>query len=196
MLYGSNARVGSLEVYFWPNPNLPDPVTYLTADVGPTSTVFNVTSTDNFQENFGWIRVDGELCQYNMTSATTLSIARRGCSGTLPAVHFTNAEVYSLSLWVKGVRTPTPVVSSLSRVEIPLAFLVPLLTYVRAQVKGREQDEAGERQLMDRYREEIQSIINDPIWQSDPRDGQAQVRAYGHQPGGIAPLGPWGTIIT
>lgn len=195
LLYGSHARVGALEVFFWPNPNLADPVTRLTADVGPRDTVFPVVSTDNFQESFGWIRVDGELCQYNMTDSTTLSIARRGCSGTLPAIHMANAEVYSLALWVKGVRTPTKVVSSLSRVEIPEAFLVPLLTYVRAQVKGKEQDEAGEQQLMNRYREEIQSIINDPIWQSDPRDGQAQVRAYGHQPGGIAPIGPFGTII-
>ncbi len=198
LTYGSHRRLGVLEVFFWPNPNITDPISQLTADIGPTDDSIPLVSVVGFQ-SFGYLRVGGEIIQYNSVNGTnnTLSIARRACSGTVAEVHYATENVLSCSLWIKGLRTPTKITAATSLVEVPEAFLAPLRLHVLETVKRAEQDYQGAQMLHGQYVDAVNTILGDPAWQSDPvKDGLAQVAAYGYQAvGGLAPYGPFGTIV-
>jgi hypothetical protein len=196
LTYGTHRRVGSLEVSYWPNPERSDPRTTLAEDIGPRTDRLPLTSTEGFLP-FGWVRIDGELMQYQQVEGNTLAISRRGCGGTLAEAHFAYATAVSCSLWVKGKRIPSTLTAPTSVVEVPPAWLVPIRTYARAQVKGAEQDDQAEGALMTRFWQECERILVDSVLQSDLQDGTAQVAMYGVYPNGgpLYPIGPWGTIV-
>jgi hypothetical protein len=196
LTYGTHRRVGALELSYWPNPDLGDPRTALASSIGPDSEVIDLLSTEGFLP-FGWVKIDGELIQYQQVEGTRLSVSRRGCAGTLKEPHVAFAPARSCSLWVKGKRIPSTLTTPQSVVEVPPAFMVPIRTYARAQVKGAEQDDQAEGQLMQRFWQECERILVDSALQSDLQDGTAQVSMYGQYPNGgpLYPLGPFGTIV-
>lgn len=177
--YGQHRRVGVMDVYYYPTPDNADPVTTLTADMTSTATTIAVADTTNFQP-FGWALIEGELLQYWQLTPTSLGVCRRGLAGTRANVHLTGMNVTSCALWIKGYRTPTQVTASGDYMEVPEAFLAPLETYVLEKVaRGPEKDIAAANALKQKFDEEVRSIVNDPIFQGDLRDGTAQVSAYG-----------------
>lgn len=196
--YGTHSRRGVLSIYMYPAPNIADPTPTLSGTITASALTLTVSSTTNFLSAGGYLQIDNEIMEFSSFNATTgvVTLTNRGSCGTTAASHTSAATVYHLSLWVKGYRTPTPVVAVTDPIEVPEALMAPIYTYVRLLVKQAEQDDQAEQLLDRRYENQVQAILRDPRWQQDLRDGLQQVRAYGAWPGGgLAPMGPFGTIV-
>jgi hypothetical protein len=201
--YGYHGRAGALEPFFYPTPNRQDPTTALPSTIGvdPMQLQIPVASVANFL-SFGYVLIDGELISYqsivtNPDGSGTLFTCRRGCGGTRVMPHDANAPVYHCGLWIKGWRTPTQIQVSSDPLEIPPAFIEPLELFCLAKVFWGPLRDPDMGKAMDlKYKEAVESIIRDPVWQGigDP----VQVAAYGYGGGGRLTLygtDPFGTIL-
>lgn len=197
--YGTHNRLGVLGVYMYPAPNIADPVPTITSGaMGTTDLTVTVSATTSFLSAGGYLQIDNEIMEYSSFVAATgvVTLFNRGSCGTKAATHSNGANVYHLSLWIKGYRTPFAPTVVGDTVEIPEALLMPIYLYVRMLAKQAEQDDQAEGLLAQRYDAAVFSIRSDPRWQGDLIDGLQQVRAYGAWPGGgLYPMGPFGTIV-
>lgn len=176
--YGVHTRKEPLDLFYYPAPNMTDPVMILAAGVSlrDDQITFTATPPSNFLP-FGWVRIGCELIQYEQLVGNTISVLRRGCSGTLREEHFYGDEVFHCSLWCKGSRTPRPVFRSTDILEVPLAFQAPLELYVLAGAKRLEQELQQAAELMREFTALATDIRSDPVWQANGTD--FQVRIYG-----------------
>jgi len=173
--YGIHHRADQYELSLWPAPNQTDAVVSLPADITPTQTSITVSDASDFL-SFGWIQIGVELIQYYSLSDNTIAVVRRGVGGTPAMVHYAGDAVTHCSVWVRGIRTPVAVTQSTDVIEVPIAFLGPLETYLLSRVRDVEQDRAEARDLMKQFDEEVKEILLDPKWQGDTVN---QVAAYG-----------------
>src|SRR6266496_68429 len=173
--FSIHKRADQYELSLWPAPNQTDASVSLPADVTPTQTSITVSDASSFL-SFGWIQIGVELIQYYSVSSNTIAVVRRGCGGTPAMVHYAGDVVRHCSLWVRGPRAPIAVTQSTDLIEVPIAFLGPLETYVLSRVRDAEQDRAEARDLMKQFDESIKEILMDPVWQGNTVN---QVAAYG-----------------
>lgn len=175
-------RSDKLELSLWPAPDRTDPTANLMVTLAPDALTIAVNTTTGFLP-FGWIQIGSELMQYSDVLPATgpadhprLAVVRRGVSGTSQAIHYAGDPVIHLGIWCRGWRAPRAVTRSTDCVEIHQSFLPPLETYLLARYREAEQDRQGAQSLQQQFLEEVQSILQDPVWQ---QPNTVQARAYG-----------------
>lgn len=193
--YSWHHRSDHLELALWPAPDRTEPVTHLMSTIDPLSLQIDLSSTEGFLP-FGYVQIGDELLLYSdllppptppdpllpppapplPPARRGLRVVKRGMCGTPASYHFAGTVVTHLSLWCRGWRVPSLVTRSTDCIELPLAFLTPLETYLLARVKEAEQDRQGAQSLMQEFLEQTNSILGDPVWQLPHT---LQVRAYG-----------------
>jgi hypothetical protein len=168
--YGIHSQTDHLRIFTFPAPNVADPTTTLSANIGTTDSSLQLASTTGFLTD-GYVLIDAELIRYESlgTSPTRLLTLTRGVGGTTAASHNQNATITHCSIWVKGVRVPAPVTASSSVIELPSAFIPFLTTYVLARCRGAEQEHQEARALMKDFDNDVLRMKADPFWQNlDP----------------------------
>src|SRR5262245_40754912 len=190
--FDQHKMTGQLDLYLYPAPGNSDPVTTLVGNITATDTVINVASSVSFL-SFGYLQIGNEMIQYQRLAVNQVSVCRRGVAGTTAAAHNNGDTVRHCALWLKGVRSPNPVVASTDPVELPYDALDGLVEYALAQYARFEQDTAMAQMHRQNYLEACESIKRDPRSQQVP--GAAQVRPYGGYGGGIAWHDGWDGVI-
>lgn len=180
-----------LSVGVWPTPITTDPTTTLTGAItASTPDPILVVSTTGFL-SFGYVLIDAEVIQYQTSTATGLGTISRGIGGTTAVSHLINAPVRSLGLWIKGKRVPTPIVDSLSPVEVPLGWMSHLETYVLAQCRMEQKRFQEGQALLQAFEAACKGVNADPNWKVN----RGQIRAFGDWATVSNSLGGFGVII-
>lgn len=189
-------RSDHLELSMYPAPDRVEPVVNLMTTIDPLAQQIALSSTTGFLP-FGYVQIGTEILLYNQLLPPTpalpgpppvaagppaLRVVKRGMCGTQAGFHFAGTQVTHLSIWYRGHRVPSLVTRAIDCIELPLAFITPLETYLLARVKEAEQDRQGAASLMQEFREMTSDILNDPGWQQPPFPMQA--RAYGEYAAG------------
>lgn len=189
-------RSDHLELSLWPAPDRDDPQANLMTTIDPVAEVIDLNTTAGFLP-FGWVKIDNEHIQYSAlttdedpSASPGLRVVRRGVGGTPAAIHYAGTAVTHMGIWARGWRVPQAVYRSTDCIELPLAFMAPLETYLLARYREAEQDRGSAKDLQQQFLEEVNSILTDPVWQNPPFPVQAL--AYGsHAVGSLA----WGRVI-
>lgn len=186
-------RSDHLELSMYPAPDRVEPVANLMTTIDPLAGEIPVSSVAGFLP-FGYVQIGDEILLYNqlvtppvpvppaLPGNPSIRVVKRGMCGTHAGFHYAGTSVIHLSIWCRGMRVPSAVTRSTDCVELPLAFLAPLETYLLSQVKRAEQDMGSAQGLMQEFVAMTNDILNDPGWQQPPFPMQA--RAYGEYAGG------------
>jgi len=160
-------RLGSnLQVGLWPTPNATDPITTLVNPITDSDiTPIMLASVANFL-SYGYVQIDNEILayQFRVNTLPGISVITRGIGGTTQAAHEAGAGVQHLGFWMKGRRVPTPIVNSLSCVEVPRGWISHLETYVLGQVRMEQKRFAEGDKLLANFERACDRINADPNW--------------------------------
>jgi hypothetical protein len=130
-------------VGLWPQPGQGPATTTLTANVGLTDQVLNVTATNTFFVP-GMVQIDNEfmlVSSFN-TAGTQFVGVVRGVGGTVAATHSSGATVTQLIAMFTGTRLAPEFVpgAAYSWLQLPAGWDAPLDSYLLARYREKEQD--------------------------------------------------------
>ena len=182
-------RTGSgLTFGVWPLPDTTDPTTTLNGAITSTTNPITVVSTTGAL-SFGYAQIENEIVQYQSLTATTLAVVSRGVAGTNAASHADGVTVTFLGLWLKGARTPAPISSSTSIIELPADLIDLLEDALLSRCRTSEQEFAEGSRLMQAFDAECRRVKADP----SRKESVGQIPAFGD--GLFGPLVLGGRVV-
>lgn len=180
--YGWHRRVGALDIALHLTPEDADPATTLSAAITTAAQdTISVTSSTDFLD-YGWLRCENELFQYEVLGTNQVSSCRRGRAGTTATTHSNGTAITHCGLWVHGIRTPNPVTAAADVLELPIVALDAVEYYVLAQVRETEQSRQEARAFLQECEQVCDRLRASPQWQTITH---GQIPLYGWSSGGV-----------